>query len=130
MPHCAIGADVITGFPGETEDDFTETVQFIQSLDISYLHVFTYSERDATKALEITPVVPMAVRHRRNKILRNISYVKMEKLYPAAQWRNKKRFYLKKNEHAGMMKGYTDNYIRIAVPYKKEWINCVVDWKI
>ncbi|HRG26044.1 MAG TPA: tRNA (N(6)-L-threonylcarbamoyladenosine(37)-C(2))-methylthiotransferase MtaB, partial [Chitinophagaceae bacterium] len=74
MPHCAIGVDVIVGFPGETEDDFRETYDFLHALDVSYLHVFTYSERDNTQALEIHPVVPMSVRNERNKSLRNLSY--------------------------------------------------------
>ena len=77
MPHCAIGVDVIVGFPGETEEAFKETFDFIHSLDISYLHVFTYSERDNTHALTLKPVVPVNVRHERNKLLRNLSYRKM-----------------------------------------------------
>src|SRR6476620_1401427 len=72
MPHCAIGVDVIVGFPGETEEDFKETFDFLHTLDISYLHVFTYSERDDTHALTIDPVVPMHIRHERNKTLRNL----------------------------------------------------------
>ncbi|MBP7557724.1 MAG: tRNA (N(6)-L-threonylcarbamoyladenosine(37)-C(2))-methylthiotransferase MtaB, partial [Chitinophagaceae bacterium] len=71
MPHCAIGVDVIVGFPGETDEAFQETFDFLHSLDISYLHVFTYSERDNTHALQLKPVVPMEVRHQRNKTLRN-----------------------------------------------------------
>ena len=78
MPHCCIGVDVIVGFPGETDEDFKETFDFLHSLDISYLHVFTYSERDNTQALAIKPVVPMNVRHERNKTLRNLSYMKMQ----------------------------------------------------
>ena len=78
MPHACIGADVIVGFPGETDEDFAETALFLQQLDISYLHVFTYSERDHTQALEIRPVVPLSVRHERNKILRKLSYTKMQ----------------------------------------------------
>jgi threonylcarbamoyladenosine tRNA methylthiotransferase MtaB len=78
MPHCAIGVDVIVGFPGETEEDFNETFNFLHSLNVSYLHVFTYSERANTRALEIEPVVPMQVRHERNKKLRNLSYMKMQ----------------------------------------------------
>src|SRR6202012_219288 len=66
MPHCAIGVDVIVGFPGETEEHFSETFDFLHELDISYLHVFTYSERDHTKALKIRPVIPVAVRNERN----------------------------------------------------------------
>jgi threonylcarbamoyladenosine tRNA methylthiotransferase MtaB len=78
MPDCAIGVDVIVGFPGETEIQFKETFDFLNSLDISYLHVFTYSERDNTSALEIKPVVPISIRHERNKLLRNLSYMKMQ----------------------------------------------------
>ena len=78
MPHAAIGVDVIVGHPGETADHFSETVEFLESLDISYLHVFTYSERDHTRALEIRPVIPMAVRAEQNKALRNLSCRKMQ----------------------------------------------------
>jgi threonylcarbamoyladenosine tRNA methylthiotransferase MtaB len=77
MPDCGIGVDVIVGFPSEGEDEFKESVDFLHHLDISYLHVFTYSERANTKALEIEDVVPIHVRNERNKILRNLSYQKM-----------------------------------------------------
>jgi threonylcarbamoyladenosine tRNA methylthiotransferase MtaB len=78
MPHCAIGVDVIVGFPGESDEHFMETFNFLHELDISYLHVFTYSERDNTRALEIKPVVPIHIRHQRNKVLRNLSYMKLQ----------------------------------------------------
>src|SRR5687768_12772497 len=78
MPHCCIGVDVIVGFPGETDRHFRETFDFLHGLDISYLHVFTYSERAGTRALEIHPVVPVNIRHDRNKTLRNLSYLKMQ----------------------------------------------------
>src|SRR3982751_3511035 len=78
MPHCAIGVDVIVGFPGETDTEFRETFEFLHALDISYLHVFTYSERDNTHALTLKPVVPMSTRHERNKALRNLSYMKIQ----------------------------------------------------
>lgn len=78
MPHCAIGVDVIVGFPGETDKHFQETFDFLHELDVSYLHVFTYSERDHTKALEIQPVIPIPVRNERNKTLRNLSYMKLQ----------------------------------------------------
>jgi len=78
MPHACIGVDVIVGSPGETEDYFKESLEFIHALDIAYLHVFTYSERAATKALTIKPIVPMQERHERNKILRNLSYQKLQ----------------------------------------------------
>src|SRR5690606_11598379 len=78
MPHCCIGADVIVGFPGETDEDLRETFNFLHGLDVSYQHVFTYSERANTLALDIKPIVPQHVRNERNKILRNLSYKKME----------------------------------------------------
>ncbi|MBS1948546.1 MAG: tRNA (N(6)-L-threonylcarbamoyladenosine(37)-C(2))-methylthiotransferase MtaB [Bacteroidetes bacterium] len=129
MPHCAIGADVIVGFPGEGDDEFKETFNFLHSLDISYLHVFTYSERDNTNALEIKPIVPMNIRHQRNKTLRNLSYMKMQyftKLF-AGQTR---KVLFEGHSKNGMMEGYTDNYIRVAAPYREEWANNIVDWKL
>ena len=78
MPHCCVGVDVIVGFPGETEEDFKATFDFLHSLDISYLHVFTYSERDNTLAADLKPIVPVHIRNERNKILRNLSYQKMQ----------------------------------------------------
>lgn len=129
MPHCAIGVDVIVGFPSETDADFKETFDFLHSLDISYLHVFTYSERDNTKALDIQPVVPVQVRHERNKVLRNLSYMKMQ--YFSEQHQGQKRRVLfEGHEKNGMMEGYTDNYIRITTPYRAEWTNQVVEWQL
>ena len=136
MPHCCIGVDVIVGFPGETNEDFKETFDFLHSLDISYLHVFTYSERDNTYALTIKPVVPINVRHERNKTLRNLSYMKMQ--YFTGQHSGQIRKVLFEGhenkfcptEKRGMMEGYTDNYIKITTPFRKEWVNEIVDWKI
>ena len=129
MPHCCIGVDVIVGFPGESDEDFKETFDFLHSLDISYLHVFTYSERDNTHALGIKPVVPMNVRHERNKSLRNLSYMKMQ--YFSQQHHGQKRKVLfEGHENKGMMEGYTDNYIKITTPYRQEWVNEIVEWKV
>ena len=129
MPHCCIGVDVIVGFPGETDQDFKETFDFLHSLDISYLHVFTYSERDNTHALNIKPVVPMNVRHERNKILRNLSYMKMQ--YFTQQHTGQIRKVLfEAHDKNGTMEGYTDNYIRISVPYREECANEIVEWVI
>jgi threonylcarbamoyladenosine tRNA methylthiotransferase MtaB len=129
MPHCCIGVDVIVGFPGETEVEFNETLEFLHSLDISYLHVFTYSERDNTKALEIKPVVPIHTRHERNKVLRNLSYMKMQ--YFTQQHAGETRKVLfEGNDKSGMMEGYTDNYIKVTAPYKAEWVNEIVDWRL
>ena len=128
MPHCCIGVDVIVGFPGETDEDFKDTFDFLHSLDISYLHVFTYSERDNTHALSIKPIVPINVRHERNKTLRNLSYMKMQ--YFTEQHHGQARKVLfEGHENKGMMEGYTDNYIKITTPFRKEWVNKVIEWK-
>jgi threonylcarbamoyladenosine tRNA methylthiotransferase MtaB len=129
MPHCAIGVDVIVGFPSETENDFTETFDFIHSLDVSYLHVFTYSERDNTKALEIKPVVPIAVRQERNKVLRNLSFMKLQHFTSLHSGQVRKVLFEHQDKN-GMMEGYTDNYIRILTPFRSEWVNQLVDWKL
>lgn len=129
IPHCAIGVDVIVGFPSETDVHFKETFDFLHSLPVSYLHVFTYSERDNTKALEIKPVVPVNVRHERNKVLRNLSYMKMQ--YFTGQFQGQQRPVLFEGHNKnGMMEGYTDNYIRISTPFRSEWANQIVDWTI
>ena len=129
MPHCCIGVDVIVGFPGETEEDFKETVHFLQELDISYLHVFTYSERANTFAEEMTAVVPITVRNERNKILRNLSYRKM--LAFSNQYIAETRTVLFESANrSGMLEGYTDNYIKITAPANPEWENNIVEWTI
>ena len=111
------------------DEDFKETFDFLHSLDISYLHVFTYSERDNTKALEIKPVVPMHIRHERNKILRNFSYMKMQFFTQQHTGQIRKVLFEDHNKN-GMMEGYTDNYIRITTPYRQEWANQIIDWKL
>ena len=127
MPHCAIGVDVIVGFPSESDKHFQETFDFLHALDVSYLHVFTYSERDNTKALEIKPVVPVQLRHERNKTLRNLSYMKMQYFTELHRGQSRKVLF-EGHEKAGMMEGYTDNYIRITTPHRAEWANQIVDW--
>lgn len=129
MPHCCIGVDVIVGFPGETEEDFKETFDFLHALDISYLHVFTYSERANTHALELKPVVAMNVRNERNKTLRNLSYQKMQYFTNQHIGQERKVLFETTNKN-GMMEGYTDNYIKITTPYNKDWENNIVPWKI
>lgn len=129
MPHAAIGVDVIVGFPGETAADFQETFDFLHELDITYLHVFTYSERDNTHALTLGPVVPIPVRHERNKTLRNLSYMKTQYFNQQHAGTTRKVLF-EENQKSGMMEGYTDNYIKVVAPYKQEWVNQIVDWKI
>jgi threonylcarbamoyladenosine tRNA methylthiotransferase MtaB len=129
MPHACIGVDVIVGFPGETDADFKETFDFLHQLDISYLHVFTYSERDNTAALDITPVVPQNVRHERNKILRHLSYQKMQ--YFSAQYTGKTRKVLfEAHNKKGLMEGYTDNYIRVEASYDVSCVNKIAEWVV
>lgn len=129
MPHCCIGVDVIVGFPGETEEDFRETFNFLHKLDISYLHVFTYSERTNTLAAEMKPVVPVHLRNERNKMLRNLSYQKMQYFNNAHFGQTRKVLFEGRNKN-GMMEGYTDNYIKITTPFNEAWENNIVEWKI
>jgi len=129
MPHCAIGVDVIVGHPGETPEHFTQTVEFLEALDISYLHVFTYSERDHTRALDIRPVVPMAVRIERNKTLRHLSYRKMQSFIRRHHGQTRKVL-LEGHVTTPLMEGYTDNYIKVTMPYRKEWVNRIIDWQL
>lgn len=129
IPHCAIGVDVIVGFPGETEIDFQETYDLLHYLDISYLHVFTYSERDNTAALDITPVVPMKVRHERNKTLRNLSYKKLHHFTEQHTGKTRKVLFEGQNKN-GLIEGYTDNYIKVTASFKPELVNQIIDWKI
>lgn len=127
MPDCCIGVDVIVGFPGENDATFQETFDFLHALDISYLHVFTYSERPNTKALEIKDIVPVQIRNERNKILRNLSYQKMQ-YFTASQLGKTRKVLFEQENKNGMIEGYTDNYIRISTPFKEEWVNKQVDW--
>ena len=129
IPHCSIGVDVIVGFPGETDDAFKETFDFLHSLDVSYLHVFTYSERANTTALDIQPIVPIAIRNERNKALRNLSFMKLQYFTKQHTGETRKVLFEGFNKN-GMMEGYTDNYLRITTPYRQEWSNEIIDWKI
>jgi threonylcarbamoyladenosine tRNA methylthiotransferase MtaB len=129
MPHAAIGADVIVGFPGETDEDFEETRHFLHDLDLSYLHVFTYSERENTRAIDVKPVVPMQIRNERNKILRNLSFQKLQ--YFTAQHAGQTRKVLfERSRDKTLMEGFTDNYIKVTVPYQEQWVNKIVDWRL
>jgi threonylcarbamoyladenosine tRNA methylthiotransferase MtaB len=128
MPHACIGVDVIVGFPSESDADFTETFEFLHGLDISYLHVFTYSERDNT-ALDIRPVVPMQVRHERNKALRNLSYQKMQYFTQQHEGQRRKVLFELQDKN-GMMEGYTDNYIKVTAPFQAGHVNNIVEWPI
>jgi threonylcarbamoyladenosine tRNA methylthiotransferase MtaB len=122
MPHCCIGVDIIVGFPGETEEDFLETYQFLNELDISYLHVFTYSERANTDAIEMDGVVPMKDRNKRSKMLRSLSEKKRRKFYEdnlGGQF----TVLFEEDVEDGMMHGFTENYVRVAAKYDPILIN-------
>jgi threonylcarbamoyladenosine tRNA methylthiotransferase MtaB len=129
MPHAAIGVDVIVGFPGETEEDFRETRDFLHSLDVSYFHVFTYSERENTRANDMKPVVPMQLRHERNKELRNLSYQKLQYFTNLHAGQTRKVLFERSRDKA-FMEGYTDNYIKVSVPYDPDRVNKIVDWTL
>jgi threonylcarbamoyladenosine tRNA methylthiotransferase MtaB len=125
LPHCCIGVDVIVGFPGETEADFLETYNFLNQLDVSYLHVFTYSERPNTDAIEMTGVVPVNERRRRNKMLRILSQKKLRDFY--SQHKGTERPVLFEHENRnGFMHGYTDNYIKVKFPFDENLANTIV----
>lgn len=135
MPHACIGVDVIVGSPGETEAYFKESLEFIHALDIAYLHVFTYSERAATKALTIKPIVPMQERHERNKILRNLSYQKLQYFTESQRGSTRKVLFEspkvnKENDSMMMLEGFTDNYIKVETPHRAEWSNQIIDWTL
>ena len=129
MPHCCIGVDVIVGFPGETDEDFKDTFDFLHGLDVSYFHVFTYSERANTLAIDMKPVVPVHIRNERNKALRQLSYQKMQYFTARHEGETRRVLWEGKRED-GMMEGYTDNYIRVQTPYREEWANSIMDWTI
>lgn len=129
LPDCCIGVDVITGFPGETDENFRETVDFLINLDVSYFHVFTYSERPNTHALNMEEVVPVHVRNERTKTLRTLSYRKMQQFTRDHSGQSRPVLFEGRDKN-GMMEGYTDNYIKISTPYREEWSNKIVDWVI
>ena len=122
MPHCSIGVDIIVGFPGETEDDFLDTYHFINSLPVSYLHVFTYSERENTEALNIKPVIPVEERRKRNKVLRNLSSIKQKEFFSTHTGSLQHVLFEKENKE-GYMYGYTNNYVRVKRKFDAMLIN-------
>ncbi|MGB4959075.1 MAG: tRNA (N(6)-L-threonylcarbamoyladenosine(37)-C(2))-methylthiotransferase MtaB [Saprospiraceae bacterium] len=125
MPHCCIGVDVIVGFPGETDAEFDDTCQFLIDLDISYLHVFTYSERANTPANEMSSPVPMEIRRKRNEILRAISS-KKRMAFAQPYLGTTRSVLLEQSKDKDTMSGFTDNYIKVSLPLRSELINQVV----
>ena len=129
MPHCCIGVDVIVGFPGETEELFMETYNFINELDVSYLHVFTYSERDNTHAVELGGVVSSQDRAKRSKMLHILSDKKRRAFYE--QNIGKDATVLFETERDGdVMYGFTENYVKVKTPYNEALANQIVNVKL
>ena len=129
MPDCCIGVDVIVGFPGETEEDFLETYNFLQSLDVSYLHVFTYSERDNTDAKKMKGSVSIAERKKRNKMLRILSAKKQRYFYESQANRMKTVLFESENKE-GFIFGFTDNYIKVKSKFRESLSNQLIDVKL
>ena len=122
MPDACIGVDVIVGFPGETDEHFLETYHFLNNLDISYLHVFTYSERDNTEAVAMEGVVPTKVRAKRSKMLRGLSVKKRRAFYESQLGKTKTVLFESENKD-GFMVGFTENYVKVKTPYDYALIN-------
>lgn len=122
IPDAFIGVDLITGVRGETEELFEESRRFVEGLDISQLHVFTYSERPGTQALKIEPVVPIPERHERCRRMLEISERKLHDFYTRFQGTTRPVLFEQPRKGAPMH-GFTDNYIRVEMPYRKEWVN-------
>jgi len=129
MPNACIGADVIVGFPGETDNEFDKTLKFIKRLDISYLHVFPYSERNNTRALKIIDIVPQVKRSERSKILRELSEKKKRKFYDSNLNLSKEVLFEDKVKE-GYVFGYTDNYIKTKVKFKEDYIGKIFRTKL
>jgi len=129
MPDCCIGVDVIVGFPGETEEDFNETYEFLKALNISYLHVFSYSERDNTESLKINHKIPKKTRAIRSQILRKLSDKKKMNFYESNINQIRPVLFESKN-YDGYIHGYTDNYIRVKALWSKNLVDNVVDCEL
>ena len=122
MPHCCIGVDVIVGFSGESEELFLETYHFLNELDISYLHVFTYSERENTEAALAKDPVPLQERNKRSKMLRILSEKKQRAFYEQHLNKNYSALFENKIEH-GKITGHTENYIKVDTNFDPLLVN-------
>ncbi len=129
MPHACIGVDVIVGFPGETEEDFLETYAFLNQLGVSYLHVFTYSERDRTEAASMSEVVPMAVRNKRSKMLRGLS-VKLRRAFYESQIETKRTVLFEGENKKGYIHGFTENYVKVKTPWDPALVNTLAEVRL
>jgi len=129
MPNACIGVDVIVGFPGETDALFLETYNYLNELDISYLHVFTYSERPNTEAVEMDGVVPLKVRSKRSKMLRGLS-VKKRRAFYESQLGNKLTVLFESENKEGFIHGFTENYVKVKAPWNPELVNTLQEIKL
>ena len=129
MPDACIGVDVIVGFPGETDEHFLETYHFLNDLDISYLHVFTYSERDNTEAAEMDGVVPANVRSKRSKMLRGLSVKKRRAFYESQLGTTRTVLFEAENKE-GYIHGFTENYVKVKTPWNPELVNTLHEIKL
>ncbi|MBL4744862.1 MAG: tRNA (N(6)-L-threonylcarbamoyladenosine(37)-C(2))-methylthiotransferase MtaB [Flavobacteriaceae bacterium] len=124
MPNACIGVDVIVGFPGETDELFLDTYNYINELDISYLHVFTYSERPNTEAIEMEGSVPLKVRNKRSKMLRGLSEKKRRAFYESQLGNSLSVLFEGENKH-GYIYGFTENYVKVKAPWNPSLMNTI-----
>jgi threonylcarbamoyladenosine tRNA methylthiotransferase MtaB len=129
MPNACIGADVIVGFPGENEEEFMETYNFIKSLDLSYLHVFTYSERDNTEALGLNNVVSTNIRSKRSKLLRALS-VQLKRKFYMSQLGTIKNVLFEPENRNGFIYGFSNNYVRIKTPWRSSIKDKIIPFEL
>jgi threonylcarbamoyladenosine tRNA methylthiotransferase MtaB len=129
MPDACIGVDVIVGYPGETEEDFLDTYDFLNQLEVSYLHVFTYSERPNTEAVKLNGVVPAQVRTKRSKMLRALSVKKRRAFYESQLGKTEEVLFEGENKK-GYITGFSKNYVKVRAPWNPDWINTVKKVKL
>jgi len=129
MPHACIGVDVIVGYPGETDELFLETYQLLSDLDISYLHVFTYSERPNTEAVQMDDVVPLNIRNKRSKMLRGLSVKKRRAFYESQLGATLSVLFEGENKK-GYIHGFTENYVKVKAPWNPALINTLQTVKL
>ena len=122
MPDACIGVDVIVGFPGETEDYFLDTFRFLEQLPVSYLHVFTYSERPNTEAVAMENPVPQNIRSKRSKVLRALSAKKRHQFYESQLGKEASVLFENENKK-GYIQGFSTNYVKVRAPWNPEWVN-------
>ena len=124
MPNACIGVDVIVGFPGETDELFLETYNYLNEQDISYLHVFTYSERPNTEAVTLDGIVPKKVRAKRSKMLRGLS-VKKRRAFYESQLGNTTKVLFESENKEGYINGFTENYVKVKSPWNPALVNTI-----